>query len=159
MHQIHHVEDEQWLGGLLHANDELVHALMSFEQLDRSIDADSDSDDELAEQAHLYRSKSPLGGSVSSTSADLSTVAQMRGMESMANAPSPTSTHPPDLAGLSLESAPKPAAAPPRPPPMAKPAQPQRPEPEDDEDDEDDPFADKNVVETPALERGEPRWS
>ena len=134
---------------------------MSFEQLDRSIDADSDSDDELAEQAHLYRSKKcPLSGSASLTPADMSTVAQMRGKESMANAPSPTSTHPPDLAGLSLESAPKPAAAPPRPPPMAKPAQPQRPEPEDedDEDDEDDPFADKNVVETPALEKGEPRW-
>lgn len=31
-------------------------ALMTFEQLDRSIDADSDSDDELAEQAHMYRS-------------------------------------------------------------------------------------------------------
>lgn len=31
---------------------------MTFEQLDRSIDADSDSDDELAEQAHMYRSKS-----------------------------------------------------------------------------------------------------
>lgn len=55
--QIHHVEDEQYLGSLLNANDALVHALMSFEQLDRSIDADSDSDDELAEQAHMYRSK------------------------------------------------------------------------------------------------------
>ncbi|OIW24889.1 hypothetical protein CONLIGDRAFT_73903 [Coniochaeta ligniaria NRRL 30616] len=52
---IYHVESEQWLGGLLHANDELVQALMTFEQLDRSIDADSDSDDDLAEQAHLYR--------------------------------------------------------------------------------------------------------
>lgn len=30
---------------------------MTFEQLDRSIDADSDSDDDLAEQAHLYRRK------------------------------------------------------------------------------------------------------
>lgn len=58
--QIHNVTHEQWLGGLLHANDELVHALMSYEQFDRSIDADSDSDDELAEQAHLYRSTSPL---------------------------------------------------------------------------------------------------
>lgn len=28
---------------------------MTFEQLDRSIDADSDSDDELAEQAHMYK--------------------------------------------------------------------------------------------------------
>lgn len=55
--QIYHVESEQWLGGLLHANDELVLALMTFEQLDRSIDADSDSDDDVAEQAHLYRSK------------------------------------------------------------------------------------------------------
>lgn len=55
--QIHHVNDEEYLGGLLHANDELVTALMTFEQLDRSIDADSDSDDDLAEQAHLYRSK------------------------------------------------------------------------------------------------------
>jgi hypothetical protein len=56
---IHLVESEQYLGSLLHANDELVTALMTFEQLDRSIDADSDSDDELAEQAHLYRSTSP----------------------------------------------------------------------------------------------------
>lgn len=54
--QIHHVEDEQWLGSLLHANDELILALLTYEQLDHSIDADSDSDDELAEQAHLYRS-------------------------------------------------------------------------------------------------------
>lgn len=53
---IQHVEAEQWLGSLLNANDVLVIALMMFEQLDRSIDADSDSDDELAEQAHLYRS-------------------------------------------------------------------------------------------------------
>jgi len=51
------VESEEWLGGLLHANDELVQALMLYEQLDRSIDADSDSDDDVAEQAHLYRSE------------------------------------------------------------------------------------------------------
>jgi hypothetical protein len=54
--QIQNVESEQWLGALLHANDGLVTALMTFEQLDRSIDADSDSEDEAAEQAHLYRS-------------------------------------------------------------------------------------------------------
>lgn len=55
--QIQLVESEQWLGALLHANDELVTALMTFEQLDRSIDADSDSDDELAQQQHLYKSE------------------------------------------------------------------------------------------------------
>lgn len=53
---IHNVESEQWLGSLLNANDALVTALMTFEQLDCSIDADSDSDDELAAQAHMYRS-------------------------------------------------------------------------------------------------------
>ena len=57
--QIHHVEHEQWLGSLLHANDEIIVALMTYEQLDHSIDADSDSEDELAEQAHLYRSTLP----------------------------------------------------------------------------------------------------
>lgn len=43
-------------------------ALMTFEQLDRSIDADSDSDDELAEQAHMYRStfSCPLNSTQSS---------------------------------------------------------------------------------------------
>jgi hypothetical protein len=122
---------------------------MSYEQLDRSIDADSDSDDELAEQAHMYR------------------MATMKGKEGQGDAPSPTSAQPPDLANLSLESAPKPSApksaAPPRPPPMTKPAQPPRPAPpqqsapEDDEDD--DPFADRNVIETPQLESSEPRWS
>lgn len=53
------MESEQYLGSLLHANDELVHALMAYEQLDHSIEADSDSDDELAEQAHMYRSMLP----------------------------------------------------------------------------------------------------
>ncbi|EPE05771.1 vhs domain-containing protein [Ophiostoma piceae UAMH 11346] len=52
---IYLVNSEEYLGSLLHANDELVTALMTFEQLDRSIDADSDSDDDLAEQAHRYR--------------------------------------------------------------------------------------------------------
>jgi hypothetical protein len=53
--QIQHVESEQWLGTLINANDNLVTALMTFEQLDRSIDADSDSEDEAAEQAHAFR--------------------------------------------------------------------------------------------------------
>ena len=55
--KIQNVEAEEWLGALIQANDQLVTALMTFEQLDSSIDADSDSDDELAEQAHAYRSK------------------------------------------------------------------------------------------------------
>ncbi|KAH7312410.1 hypothetical protein B0I35DRAFT_55685 [Stachybotrys elegans] len=133
---IHNVTDEQWLGGLLHANDELVHALMSFEQLDHSIDADSDSDDEIAEQAHLYR------------------MVSAKGKEAMAHSPTEAAT--PDIASLNISHPPRPPA-PPRPAPTSKPHQPE-PEPADDEEDDDDPFADRNVIETPALERGEPRW-
>ncbi|POR35165.1 Manganese transporter SMF1 [Tolypocladium paradoxum] len=142
---IHNVEGEQWLGSLLHANDELVHALMSFEQLDQSLDADSDSDDELAEQAHLYR------------------MATLKGKEDH----SPQSSHAPDLSGLSLEPTPRAVAPPvPKPSSLPAPARPPRPskkpaapvDDDDDDDDDDDPFGDDNFVETPAIERAEPIW-
>ncbi|CRK18016.1 Protein lsb5 like protein [Verticillium longisporum] len=145
---IHHVESEQWLGSLLHANDDLVLALMTFEQLDRSIDADSDSDDELAEQAHMYR------------------MATEKGKNATPDAP--------DVSGLNLGASPPRPLAPPRPGAGSKPAsvspanasgptKPLRPPvqlfDDDDDEDDDDPFADKNAVATPALERGQPSWS
>ncbi|KAI0469066.1 hypothetical protein F4859DRAFT_148215 [Xylaria cf. heliscus] len=149
---IHFVEDEQWLGSLLHANDELVVALMTFEQLDRSIDADSDSEDELAEQAHLYR------------------MATEKHKQSMSPT-EPTSPSSPvaDMAGLNLNSPTSPRrSAPPRPSAQSKPSVPRLPvsppsrrdEIDDDsaEEDENDPFADRNAVETPMVERGAPRW-
>ncbi|RCI16902.1 hypothetical protein L249_2727 [Ophiocordyceps polyrhachis-furcata BCC 54312] len=143
---IHLVDSEQWLGSLLHANDELVHALMSFEQLDRSVDADSDSDDELAEQAHLYRMHT--GSHKSSSSYGGHTAPPPRAL---------------DLAGLTLN------------PPAKKPAAPSIPRPSDSttglrrprvdqlkaseqEEDDDDPFSDNNVVGTPPFEREQPRW-
>ncbi|KAI8635613.1 hypothetical protein F5Y19DRAFT_16801 [Xylariaceae sp. FL1651] len=149
---IYHVEDEQWLGGLLHANDELVLALMTFEQLDRSIDADSDSEDELAEQAHLYR------------------MATEKHKQPMSPTDPATPSSPiPDMAGLNLNSSPPPRPlAPARPSAQSKSPAPPRPaplparhdEPEDDytDEDENDPFADRNAVETPMVERGEPKW-
>ncbi|KAF4125591.1 LAS seventeen-binding protein 5, partial [Geosmithia morbida] len=136
---IHNVEDEQFLGSLLNANDMLVHALMSYEQMDRSIDADSDSDDELAEQAHLYR------------------MMENKGKESDDGA------QPADLGGLNLDSSR--SAAPPRPDASSKPAPPRPPRPapastsaleSESEEDDDDPFGDKNIAETPAFEK-EPR--
>ncbi|KAK4232607.1 hypothetical protein QBC38DRAFT_351955 [Podospora fimiseda] len=130
---IHYVESEQWLGSLLHANDELVTALMTFEQLDRSIDADSDSDDDLAEQTHLYR------------------MAQERA----AKGKDPVSPSSPvqSMAGLSLGSPQSPRTAPPR-PSAPKPSMLSSPrrvaEPSDDEseaeDDDDNPFADRNAT-------------
>ncbi|KAK3939094.1 hypothetical protein QBC46DRAFT_365075 [Diplogelasinospora grovesii] len=153
---IHHVSSEQWLGSLLHANDELVTALMTFEQLDRSIDADSDSDDDLAEQAHLYRMATE----------------KAKGKE----AASPTSPSPPvsGMAGLSMSTSPprqpsRPIVPPPRPSAASKPSmlsspsRSRRAEPSDDEDDYDDedeenPFANRNAIKTPKLETDEPKW-
>ncbi|GJN82103.1 nitrilase [Purpureocillium lilacinum] len=143
---IHQVESEQWLGSLLHANDELVRALMSFEQMDQSIDADSDSDDELAEQAHMYR------------------MATLKAQEDKVH--SPQSAHAPDLSGLSLNTKPKammaPHAGPPQPPRLSKPPPVQTAaaasRDDNSDDDDDNPFGDENVVETPAHETAEPRW-
>lgn len=170
---IYLVQSEEYLGSLLHANDELVTAHMTFEQLDRSIDADSDSDDDLAEQAHRYRMI----------------------QEKQKEPGSPTSPVP-DFASLNLGDATSvqktPASPPPRPPPRPsatskpllkpggfRPAVPTaamaaasaaRSRPRDGDadsdggdsyvdNDDDDPFADRNEVGTPRLEQGEPRWS
>ena len=43
---IQHVESEQWLGSLINANDSLVEALMAYEILDKSVDDDSDSEEQ-----------------------------------------------------------------------------------------------------------------
>ncbi|KAK0629074.1 hypothetical protein B0T17DRAFT_505672 [Bombardia bombarda] len=136
---IHHIDDDKWLGGLLHANDELVTALMTFEQLDRSIDADSDSDDDVAEQAHLYRMATE----------------KAKGKEPN----SPTSPN----SGGAPPQPPRPFP-PPRPSAATKPKI-TRVEPSDDEnsdeddEDENDPFADRNAVSTPKMESDEPKWS
>ncbi|KAJ4414067.1 hypothetical protein N0V82_008141 [Gnomoniopsis sp. IMI 355080] len=149
---IHHIESEQWLGSLLHANDELVMALMTFEQLDRSIDADSDSDDELAEQAHMYRMMTDKSRSPTSTTFPSS---EMAGLNITPASPPPPPARP---------------AAPPRPSAMSKPQSHLSPphgktateddsEEEDEiDEDENDPFADRNAVITPKVERAEPTW-
>ncbi|KAH8789013.1 VHS domain-containing protein [Hyaloscypha sp. PMI_1271] len=130
---IQHVEAEQWLGALLHANDELVTALMTFEQLDRSIDADSDSDDELAEQQHIYKVMSEKGK-------EHDTTQQLAGLHISGKGPSPEARPPP----------------PPR--PVVQPLEEDEDEDDFEEEDENDPFADRNAVTTPKVERSEPVW-
>ncbi|RMZ91303.1 hypothetical protein DV736_g1456, partial [Chaetothyriales sp. CBS 134916] len=51
---IQYVETDELLGGLIHANEELVEALMAFEVLDKSI-VDDDSDSEVEEAVHQSR--------------------------------------------------------------------------------------------------------
>ncbi|EKD15285.1 vhs domain containing protein [Drepanopeziza brunnea f. sp. 'multigermtubi' MB_m1] len=123
------VPGDEYLGSLLNANDQLVEALMTFEQLDRSIDADSDSDDELATQQHMYK------------------VMSEKGKENEAAQ---------QLAGLSIG---KRAPPPPRKPPRPVIPQPEEDEDDVEEEDENDPFADRNaVISTPSVQKREPVW-
>ena len=165
---------EQWLGSLLKANDDLILALLTYEQLDHSVDADSDSEDELAEQAHLYRSELPFPITFPVPSlirppvtsyANAHIVAQLRGRESNPTSPispmSPTDT--PDITGLGISESPPRPAPPPRPSANTKPPpsmQAERPryysDDESEDDDDDNPFADRNALApTPVVEQGE----
>ncbi|KAJ5928308.1 hypothetical protein N7466_007264 [Penicillium verhagenii] len=67
---IQHIESEEFLGGLIHANEELVEALMSFEVLDKSVDYDSDSDDDVL--GGNWRSKSELDDEINHNFSGLS---------------------------------------------------------------------------------------
>ncbi|MCJ1387635.1 putative actin patch assembly and actin polymerization protein [Xylographa bjoerkii] len=123
---LQYIESGDLLGGLLHANDELVEALMAYEILDKSLEDDSDSEDDLDE-----------GGSSRA------------------------------MAGLTL-SEPKGPTQPARPGFIAMPPQAANgkgsvrddEEEEDDfeEEDENDPFADRNAVATPRVEKGPMTW-
>lgn len=134
---------------------------MTYEQLDRSIDADSDSDDEMAEQAHLFRSmyaQPPLH--VRCQQQGVVATEKAKGKEPA----SPTSPVP-GMAGLSIRPSPPPRPAPPpRPSAASKPSNMPRPiqkEPSDDEEEEEEdnnPFADRNAVTTPKVEREEHKW-
>lgn len=61
----------------------------------------------------------------------------------------------PQLAGLSIGPAIPEHERPPQPP---RPVQAVDLEEDDIEDDENDPFADRNAVPTPSVEKAEPRW-
>lgn len=59
---IQHVESEQWLGSLINANDSLVDALMAFEILDKSVDDDSDSEDNEWDDSDERSTEEALSG-------------------------------------------------------------------------------------------------
>jgi LAS seventeen-binding protein 5 len=72
----------------------------------------------------------------------------------------------PEMAGLSISRSPPPRPTPPpRPAALSKPTVPAKPtrpvvqdDSEEEEEEDDDPFADKNELETPHVEKGEARW-
>lgn len=133
---IQHVESEQWLGSLIHANDELVNALIAYEVLDKSVDDDSDSEEHEGNDDTPGTLKDKTHGKVHS-----------------------------HLAGLTLGDGKSPKQ-PPRPGFIAiPPANSQDGEDDSEEEqvgaeeeDEDDPFADRNAVHTPKVERPGMTW-
>lgn len=127
---IQNIESEDFLGSLIHANEELVTALMAFEVLDKSVDYDSDSEEDGTPEGY----SSPTRTSYSPT--------RDRGLSE-------------GFAGLVFDKAPP---RPPRPTSFAfTPSSTFRnslgrhndteteSEPDDDDDD-DNPFGDKNAI-------------
>ncbi|KAL9009070.1 MAG: hypothetical protein Q9173_005868 [Seirophora scorigena] len=135
---IQHVESEQWLGSLIHANETLVEALMAFEVLDKDLEDDSDSEDEAA-------GSEDDDDEVNEWDSDEAAEAKMKkGKGSVQQG----------FAGLSLGER--------KPPPeviVNGRRKDRDSESEVDEDgDEDDPFGDINAVHTPKEERPGMNW-
>lgn len=129
---LQHVESGDLLGGLLHANDELVEALMAYEVLDKSLEDDSDSELDSDDEGGAAKSRARAASNAHR-----------------------------QMAGLSLgEPAERPRA--PKPSfivmPPAKDEAPGSEEEEAEEEDENDPFADRNAVNTPRMEKDGMTW-
>ena len=132
---IHYVESEQWLGSLIHANEELVTALMAFEVLDKSVEDDSDSEGEWED-----------GGASASKgeSAGLRDTQEAFDRLHMRSANVGKKAWPPVMPSNGKG--------------RAGYANKEEEEEEEEVEDENDPFADRNEVHTPKVERPGMTW-
>ncbi len=130
---IQHVESEQYLGSLIHANEELVNALMAFEVLDKSVEDDSDSEDEGDGD-----NPSPAKGS-----RDKDTTEAFAGLSFDHGSSSQTQRRTVPNGKSRLEDNEDSSA---------------EDEEEGEEEDENDPFADRNAVHEPKVERPGMTW-
>ncbi|KKK22904.1 hypothetical protein AOCH_000517 [Aspergillus ochraceoroseus] len=128
---IQHVESEEYLGSLIHANEELVTALMAFEVLDKSVDYDSDSDQDVLESGWTPDRD---GRDLSETFSGISI-----------NPPKPP--RPPRPLSISV-----PSSSTRRPTYSSE----SESEFEPDDDDENNPFGDRNAIVAPAFDHFEP---
>ena len=135
---IQYVETDEFLGGLIHANEELVSALMAFEILDKSVDDDSDS--ELEEAQHLSRQ---------AAKSEKSAAEAEKSMAGLSISPPSKPPRPGAPQGISMPA---------RPAPQKNWRQKQTESDDDDSDtdvddeDSDDPFGDRNATKTPDPE-------
>ncbi|KAI9046225.1 LSB5 family protein [Aspergillus affinis] len=129
---IQNVESEEFLGSLIHANEELVTALMAFEVLDKSVDYDSDSDQDVLETGWT-----PDRDDVNESFAGL-----------VINPPKPP--RPVRPLSISVPSSSQQAR-------QANNSDTES-ETDEDDDDEDNPFGDRNEIRTPGIEKSHPTW-
>lgn len=128
---IQHVESEQWLGSLINANDSLVEALMAYEILDKSVDDDSDSEEQdWSDEEPPAKSTKPEPDKQAETQAALS---------KLSIGDRPSKLHP--TMRLNGQGAIRHAE-----------------DVESEEEEGDDPFADSNAVHTPKTERPGMTW-
>lgn len=131
---IQHIESEEFLGGLIHANEELVTALMAFEVLDKSVDYDSDSDDDVL--SGNWRSKAEIEEEMNQGFNGLSI-----------NPPKPPRPSRPTSLPVASSSQ------------HTRQTFDSESETESEqEDDEDNPFGDRNAIRTPAVEQTGYTW-
>lgn len=131
---IQHIESEEFLGGLIHANEELVTALMAYEVLDKSVDYDSDSDDEVL--SGNWRSRAEIEEEMNSGFSGLSV--------NPSKPPRPSRPTSLPMASSSQHT---------------RQIFDSEPESELEEDDDDDnPFGDRNAIKTPAAEKAGYSW-
>lgn len=130
---IQHVESEQWLGSLINANDSLVEALMAYEILDKSVDDDSDSEDqEWSDDEQPAKPTRPEPDRKEGTPAAFSKLSI-----STESSQQHTTTLPDGQGGMRhAEDVVS----------------------EEEEEEDDDPFADSNAVHTPKTERPGMTW-
>ncbi|KAH0565494.1 hypothetical protein GP486_001119 [Trichoglossum hirsutum] len=137
---IQNVESEQWLGGLIHANEELVNALMAFEVLDKSVEDDSDSEDgdaDVSATKHRRTASVPTRGFAGLVLEDKPAMPPRPG----SNIPKPTAFTQSNGKGRQHSD-----------------DESESEEEEEEEEDENDPFADRNAVDTPFTELDKVRW-
>lgn len=144
------VMDESYLGTLLSANDQLSDALILYEQLDRGFDYDSDSedyDDPDVAFAQAARQEATTGMNAAESTNPLHT--KLRDLKFKEKSPAMPPRALPAVKTASAGNKGK----------YKEKSKEEDQGEDDDVDDDDDPFADRNAVNTPRIERDEPRWS
>ncbi|KAK6346529.1 putative actin patch assembly and actin polymerization protein [Orbilia brochopaga] len=127
---IQFVESEQWLGGLIHANEELVEALTLFEVLDKPPGEDSDSEGEWEQMP-----KNRAG--VTDAAGRLGKLKIGGGGDHGPMQPGQVPPRQRDYDSDELEDA----------------------SDDEEPEDPNDPFGDSHALKTPAAEKGELRWA